>query len=165
MAEPESESPEWVAKRQIDVARFCGVSLDTVKSWAKQGMPGLPGEYNLADVVQWLRQAGPWRQHLKVTDDDPLMDDTDSPGLERYRQAKAAIAELDYAERQKELMARDKVKALFVRWAAVLRRMGERISKRFGNDAAITVNDALRECSEIVTYELGGTNATDTTTD
>lgn len=161
------KSDKWTVKRQADIAVFFDQSIETVKGWAKQGMPGQSGDYDVSAIVQWLRQSGPWRQHHRQIEDDPDLAITggDSPNLERYRAAKAAIAELDYAERQKELIARDKVKSLFARWASVLRRMGERISKRFGNEAALTVNDSLRECGEIITYELGGDGATESTAD
>lgn len=157
---------KWIAENQVELAELCDVSLATIAHWARTGMPGKQGHYDLRKIIPWLRTDGPCvHKRRESADDDELMAEVDSPGLERYRQAKAAIAELDYAERQKELMARDKVKSLFARWAAVLRRMGEKISKRFGNEAAITVNDALRECGEIVVYELGSANATDTTAD
>jgi phage terminase Nu1 subunit (DNA packaging protein) len=138
------------------------VSIDTVKSWAKQGMPGGPGAYDFAAIIPWLRTKGPWRQHVKVENDDPLLAaDGDSPGLERYRLAKAALAELELEERKGTLLSREKVRTTLIRWATVLRRMGERIAKRFGNEASEAVNDALGECQAVIDYEFGGDESTD----
>lgn len=161
MENPTHKPGEWIAKRQADVAVVYGVSLDTVKSWAKQGMPGVPGAYPLPEISKWLRSTGPWRQHVRPADDDPLLADGDSPGLERYRMAKAQLAEYDLAERTKNLLSRDKARGVLIRWASVIRRMGERLGKRYGADAAIAVNDALTECSYVVDHELGGDESPD----
>jgi phage terminase Nu1 subunit (DNA packaging protein) len=155
------EKSAYIAAKQAQVAEFCGVSFDTVKSWAKQGMPGSPGAYDLSAIVQWLRTKGPWRQHLKVDSDDPLLSDGDSPGLERYRLAKAAIAELDLEERKGNLLSREKVRAILIRWATIIRRLGERLAKHFGNQAAGMVNDSLGECQAVIEYEFGSSESTD----
>lgn len=145
----------WIAKRQADVAVVYAVSLDTVKSWAKQGMPGEPGAYELPAISAWLRGKGPWRQHAKIESDDPLLSDGDSPGLERYRLAKAELAELELAERKKSLIERGKVRIVFSRLAAVLKRMGEEIGIEFGDRAAVAVREAMGECREAARHGFG----------
>src|SRR4051812_14117329 len=54
------------------------------------------GTYNAAELVKWqvARTASP---------DDPLLAGGDSPNLERYRKAKAELAEMDAAERRGQL--------------------------------------------------------------
>ncbi len=117
----------------------------------KQGCPGKPGRYELSAIVQWLRNAGPWRPYGRGdAPDDPLLAAGDSPGLERYRLAKAALAELELAERQQSLLPVDKVREALLRWATLLRRMGERLGKRFGPEASRTVNDTLDECDRVL---------------
>lgn len=140
-----------------------GVSIDTVKGWAKQGMPGKSGRYVLREISEWLRGDGPWRQHARPgTGDDPLLESGgDSPGLERYRMAKAALAELELEAKTKSLLSREKARTVLGRWAAVIRRMGERLGKRYGPEAASAVNDALGECDHVVNHELGGGNPID----
>lgn len=161
-----ADKTKWIAESQAELAELCDVSLATVSHWARSGMPGKPGRYDLRKIIPWLRTDGPCvHTRQKSDDDDPLMADGESPGLERYRQAKAAHAELDFAERQGELIARGKVKTLLGRWASILRRMGERISKRFGNDAAMMVNDSLRECGAVAKHEIGGPGTTDDSAD
>lgn len=150
------QKPKYLAQSQDEIAAFCGQSIKTVQGWALQGMPGKKrGNYDLAEVVQWLRQSGPWRQNAKPAfagSDDPLLvgNDADSDGLERYRQAKAALAELDLEERKGQLISREKVRPVLARWAAVIRRCGESLGKVFGASAAEKLNDALDECSRVV---------------
>jgi phage terminase Nu1 subunit (DNA packaging protein) len=139
---------------QSDVAAVYAVSLPTVHVWVKQGMPGRNGAYELPAISQWLRGPGPWRQHAKPETDDPLLDAGDSPGLERYRLAKAAIAELDLEERRGALIELAKVRAALSRWSTILRRLGERLAKRFGNDAAVALNETLNECHRVIGYEF-----------
>jgi hypothetical protein len=79
-----------------------------------------------------------------------LAEGGDSPGLERYRLAKAKLAELDLEMRKGQLIDRGKARDIFGRWAILIRRMGERLGKRFGPDAAATVNETLESCRAAV---------------
>jgi phage terminase Nu1 subunit (DNA packaging protein) len=134
------------------VAEVFSVNLDTVNRWRAEGMPGDRGSWVLHDISTWLRSEGPWRQNAKaqIADTDPLLEDGDSPALERYRLAKAKLAELDLETRKGQLIERDKARDIFSRWAVLVRRMGERLSKRFGPDAAATVNETLDSCRAAV---------------
>ena len=98
--------------------------------------------------MQWLRGAGPWRPYGRgEASEDPLLaSGGDSAGLERYRLAKAALAELELAERKRVLLPVDKVREALLRWATLVRRMGERLGKRFGHEAAAVVGETLDEC-------------------
>ena len=145
------QASRWKVANQNEVAEFFGLSINTVQSWAKQGMPGGRGSYRLDLIAQWLRKDGPWQRWDKTTtgpNDDPLLDG-DSPALERYRLAKAKHAELDLDLRRGELIEVSRWRDMMIRWSVGIRRMGERLSKRYGNDAAITVNETLEECSSI----------------
>jgi hypothetical protein len=153
---PKQPKRNWTVRRQIDVATFCGVSIDTVKSWAKQKMPGAPGAYDLPAIVQWLRTSGPWKQHARPEADDPLLggDGGDSPGLERYRLAKAALAEFELANQTDALLSSEKARAVLGRWAAILRRLAERLTKRHGPAAASALNEALDQCQRVIDHDL-----------
>lgn len=144
---------ERSASSLSEVADVYDVTLDTVKRWRADGMPGRPGMYVLREVSRWLRSEGPWKQHAKIptiASEDPLLSDGDSPALERYRLAKAKHAELDLEHRKGELIEVDKAKDILGRWASLIRRMGEKLSKRYGNEAAIEINDTLGECRSAV---------------
>jgi phage terminase Nu1 subunit (DNA packaging protein) len=146
---------EFIARTHMDIAFVCGVKIDTVKSWSRQGMPGISGRYNLREVIDWLRNKGPWQQRIRPDFDDALLDGVDSPGLERCRLAKASLLELELEEKRNNVFNKDELRGVLLRWAGIIRRVAERIGKRYGNDAASAVNDALTECDYLVTNEFG----------
>lgn len=104
-------------------------------------------------IAQWLRHSprGPWRQHHRPDSesDDPLLSSGDSPGLERYRQAKASLAELELEERRGVLVRVDKVRDILGRWASLIRRLGEHLLKRFGADALQSLRETLEQCDRL----------------
>jgi phage terminase Nu1 subunit (DNA packaging protein) len=138
-----------------EVAEVFSVSADTVKRWRSEGMPGSPRDYVLQDISKWLRSDGPWKPYQRseipaVQSDDPLLADGDSPALERYRLAKAKHAELDLEQRKGELIDKEKCRDVLARWGSTIRKMGDRISKRFGIEANQMVSEAIDECESIV---------------
>lgn len=142
-----------IRKTLGEVAVDLDLTLDSIKRWRAEGMPGRSGRYVLPDVIRWARTEGPWSRHRKEMQpqEDPLLTGGDeSDGLERYRLAKAKHAELDYEHRKGELIERQKARDIFGRWAVLIRRMGERLATRYGNDAAEIVNEALEECADVV---------------
>jgi phage terminase Nu1 subunit (DNA packaging protein) len=149
-------------KNRIQVAELCGVEKSTVDRWAGSGMPWRNGRYDVAEIIQWLRADGPWRPKAALpVSDDPLLGAGDSPALERYRLAKAQHAELDLELRKGELIEVIRCREMLARWAVCIRRMGEKLSKRFGNDAALAINESLAECrtiAESITREGGAVN-------
>lgn len=74
----------------------------------------------------------------------------DSPALERYRLARAQIAELELAQRKNDLIDREAARAVFGRWAAIIRRTGDQLNKRHGNEAGKLLADALADCRTVV---------------
>lgn len=155
MPQLESKDGKFYVSTAADVAQCFGVTPDTVKQWRARGMPGTPKRYVLEHVARWLRTDGPWADRKIVKPDDPLMDGVDSPGLERYRLAKAEHAELDLAERRKELIEREKCREVLSRWAVVIRRMGERLVKRYGAGVTAEFDQTLAECGGIVEEAFG----------
>lgn len=98
------------------------------------------GSYSGRDLLTWFAQA---------SDDVTLGAPTDSIGLERYRLARAAMAELDLAVRKGELVDVAANKEMLSRWAARLRRCGELLARKFGNDALAIQTDALADMHKI----------------
>jgi hypothetical protein len=90
------------------------------------------------------------KKHQPIQSDDPLLADGDSPALERYRLAKAKHAELDLEQRKGELIDKEKCRDVLARWGSTIRKMGDRISKRFGIEANQMVSEAIDECESIV---------------
>lgn len=77
--------------------------------------------------------------------DDPLLDSGDSPALERYRAAKAEIAEFDLAVRRKEVLMKDSLLEALNTGAAGLRALIERWERRQRAAEAEEVRDAVHQ--------------------
>lgn len=102
------------------------------------------GRYNARAVIEWLMVS-------RETTGDPLLDSGDgSAALERYRAAKAELAEIDIAERKRQLIPRDLTRVWMGRLAGLLRNMGDRLGRRYGKDAQIAVNDTLSDFDRLV---------------
>lgn len=138
---------------QAVAAWITGVSVRTLRDATDAPRNG-DGSYNIRSLIGW--RIAKERAALAINREDPLMyDDTDSPGLERYRTAKAQLAELDVAERQRSVLRRDQVRDALGRFASILRRLGERLGKRFGPEATKLFNRALDDCQRLVDSEFG----------
>ena len=145
---------KWKAADQSEVAEFFGVSINTVQNWCAAKCPGVPGNYPLSEIAKWLRTTGPWRKNIKPeVIDDPLLTEGDSPGLERYRQAKASLAEIELEKMRGNVLPLETVRENLARWASLIRRMGETLGKRHGPEAARVVNETLEECGRIIAIE------------
>lgn len=143
-------------KTHADVAMHFGVQLQTAQEWGQRGMPkkGKDKRYNLRDIALWLRKEGPWKQNAKLDDDD-VFGGSDSPNLERYRAAKAQLAEFELGEKKKELFNGVQINDLLLRCASRIRKVGERLGKRYGADAQNAINDAMDDFAFDVANELG----------
>ena len=139
-------------------AKLLGCSVQNVRSnyLPKLGgddiITGRPVRVRFAALVESIvarRVAEAIRQQPQPAA-DPLLVEGDSPGLERYRLAKAKHAELDLEQRRAELIDLAKCRDLFGRWGSVIRKMGDRVSKRFGVEANQMVAEAIDECDSIV---------------
>jgi phage terminase Nu1 subunit (DNA packaging protein) len=159
VAKSKKSTPQWIAKTQAELARELGISLKTIQSWSLQGMPGQSGRYVCAEVIDWLRSDGPWKPHVRPALDDPDGGDTIDIGLERWRLAKAQIAELELELRKGTVLPREEVRMALGRWAIILKRCGESLAKKFGAAAAERLNDALAECDRVVRHEFGSGSA------
>ena len=108
-----------------DVARLFGITRSAVSQWPCPRRPD--GSYSLPAVVAW-------KMGNLAADAD--LGSGDSPELERYRRARAGLAELDLQERLKSLVSRSQVRECIVAFAQQIRNVGEHLTRRFGNDAA-----------------------------
>ncbi len=92
-----------------------------------------------------------WQRDTAAGEGDPLLADGDSPALERYRTARAVLAELDAQERQGSVVNVDE----FVTWwqseiATPLSRAVDALRVRFGADAAELIETAIRKADKAV---------------
>ena len=76
-------------------------------------------------------------------DADPLLAGGDSPNLERYRGAKADLAEMDLQERRGTHANLEELDGALMRFAGGIRRAGEVLQRRFGNEASDILNEGI----------------------
>jgi hypothetical protein len=77
--------------------------------------------------------------------DDVLLSGDDSPSMERWRSARADLAEMERDAQRRNLIPRDELDAEGMKLAGCIRRAGDALARRFGNDAASILNEALDE--------------------
>jgi hypothetical protein len=94
---------------------------------------------------------------------DPLMAGTvaDSPALERYRLARARAAEMDLQERERTHLPIGELDGMLTHFASHLRRGGETLQRRFGNEASEIFNDAVDAAERAARKELTQRNGID----
>lgn len=151
----------WTAANQAEVGEFFGVSLDTVATWRKKGMPGIAGRYDLRDILAWLRSEGPWRQRgghdfSNGSFDELIVASGDSPNLERYRLARAQLAELELEHKRGSVFPRDMARHVLGRVASLWRRYGERLGKRHGPEEVMSFNETFEEAQRVIDDEFCG---------
>jgi phage terminase Nu1 subunit (DNA packaging protein) len=149
-------------KTHAHVATHFNKSLSTIQEWAKRGMPKKKnGRYYHPEIFAWYETEGPGKYKSKLDAADELLAGGDSPNLERYRAAKAALAELELEERKKKIISVQELRTVVLGpCAGFIRRAGERLGKRFGLEALNTINDALSEFDHHVERVLGTNGAT-----
>lgn len=102
------------------------------------------GSYNGAELVKWDRRR-------VAPDTDPMLAGGSSPALEKYREHRAGIAELELNERRGRLVDID----AFNEWwesevASPIRRSIETLQRKHGPDAAKIIEKALQRSENAV---------------
>jgi DNA-binding XRE family transcriptional regulator len=87
---------------QTTAAQLIGIKRETLKS--SDAPRREDGTYDARELVKWALA----RERANATD-DPLLTGGDSPNLERYRKAKAELAEMDAAERRGQIVSVDEL--------------------------------------------------------
>lgn len=155
----------WIVGTFADVARFFGVSETTVrKEWKARGMPGESGAWPLDRIAQWRhdRDIADKRRAVSLgSDEDPLLSGPVSPALERFREARASIAELDFLKRTGDVIDREQIHEVFSRIAMVLRGAGEKLERDFGGDARGIFDAALDEAERVADGVFAATEDVD----
>ena len=147
------------------LARACGVARSTVQEWMRD--PTFPKEQ---DGVGWsLFEVGRWhgirqvekkqKENLTAAEGDPLLvGDNGSPGLERYRAAKASLAELDLAERENRLVDFETMRSVITTICLTLRGGLEELQRSCGPIAHKVMDDCLREAKVRIDELFGPDN-------
>lgn len=164
IASSATRSRKATIREQIDVMRslgqgavawLLGVSVRTVRD--TQSIPrNKDGSYDAADVLRWSKDKV--ESSFSAAGDDPLLvDGGDSPNLERYRAAKADLAEMDAAERRGQLVEIEK----FESWwqseiASPLVKAVELLHAKYGDEAAAIVEGVLQRAEAAIEERAAG---------
>jgi hypothetical protein len=84
-----------------------------------------------------------------------MTEGADSPAMERFRLARAQLAELELSERTAQVVRLDKLEPAIARFASILRKAGETITRLHGNDAGNVLIEAIDEAVRNWRHMLG----------
>lgn len=121
-------------------------------------MPGRPKAYPLDEIARWLRADGPWRpqaQRMTAEDEPELVGYGDSPELERFRAARADLAEMERDERRGKLISAERLREICLTVGDVIKSLRRRLVKKFGVAAGEVVDGGLRDLRDIADRECG----------
>lgn len=130
---------------------------------ARYGIPFGGARIRLPAVVRALHDFLADNAVKLAKEDDALMQGSNSPALERYREERAQLARLDRLERQRNLVPRDEVRQALGRMATMLREAGETLQRQFGAAALDIFLAALDDLERDVERTFG--DPTDAWTD
>src|SRR5690606_24765779 len=95
-----------IFRSKAAMARALGVERNTVIGWSKHDdFPGgHKGPWKLSDVFRWRIDRA---ERRRLPEDDALLAGGDSPALERYRLARAQMAEIELERQRGSLVERE----------------------------------------------------------
>lgn len=144
------------------VAAYLDVHPKTLRLWQAKGCPGIQSRrYDVQLIIRWLIRE---RAIIVGTTSQPADEDAamlaagTSPALERYREARARIAELQADEAEGTYVNVAKMQNGLTRMAAIMRDAGSRLQKQCGPDAKAILDEHL-DAFEALIPELFGADA------
>ena len=108
-------------------AEFTGKTYQTIRNWSDELQPteirkvGTKVYVHAPSLIDLLIRKGK-AAGVGGKETDPLLDGADSPGLERYRLAKAELAEMDLAKRKGEIIDAGELRPAMLALCSSLRR-------------------------------------------
>jgi hypothetical protein len=109
----------------------------------RYGIPFGGSTISLTQVVRAIHNFLADNKYKLAREDDALMNGSSSPALERYREERAAMAQMDRLEREGNLISRDVVRISLGKTASIIRTAGEALQRQFGQAAADILNEAI----------------------
>lgn len=146
---PGKEAPKKVT--QAELGRLLGVSRKTIYEWSGKGeFPKAEGDkYSAFDVLVWYLVTHSKQLVEKGAGDlasgDPLLAGENTPNLERYRGARADLAEMEVKRQEGNLVDRSAMRELLGRAAGLIRGAAKSLQRAFGEEARRILDDSLDE--------------------
>jgi phage terminase Nu1 subunit (DNA packaging protein) len=157
----QQQSDEWFTKNEI-ARRVFGT---TPQNFDKTYRPAAPVDavrkegrevlFHCRRLLDGLLEQAK-RQRPQGGEGDPLLADGDSPNLERYRGAKADLAEMQRDRERKQIVRVEEIEPALMQLAGVMRSASENLARQYGNEAAGIVNEAVDEWADGVAKLLAG---------
>jgi hypothetical protein len=156
------ESRRWEYYRSIPQKHWrqmSGRPTQVINSQAERyGIPFGGAKIDLTKVVKALHEFLAVNAQKLASDDELMQGDASSPALERYREERARLAQLDRLEREHVLVQRDQVREGLGRIASIIRTAGDTLQRQFGPDAAEILLDSLDDAEQEIERLFGNGN-------
>lgn len=145
-----------------ELAEAAGISLTGLANWrrAEDFPEQVNGLWSIWQVGFWRGQKEERDRRPKIPqgfDEDAALAGGDSIGLERYRMAKASLAELDLAERERIMLPADAVHDGIMVIAQTFRQASETLQRQFGPEAYAILEQACAEAQTQINDLFGPT--------
>ena len=101
------------------------------------------GSYSAFDIIDWLTTQ-------TVPTPDAELSGTDSPALERFRLARARLAELDLESKKGDMLDRHVVRECLAASSGIYRRAGARLRREFGDEAYQVMDEAYDDAIRVL---------------
>lgn len=128
---PDNIVAKYIVHAQKDVAAFFGVHPKTIDVWRRSGMPGEQRNWDLAEIAQWRES------HIKKKSGE------NSQYVELWQKERFLSTRLKRRQAENDLVERAYVHEELQRLAGLLRQLGERLQKSFGQDAQDILDEAV----------------------
>jgi hypothetical protein len=140
---------------RAEMARILGTSVGnfdaTYRRYAGtsdiEDIGGRPYFRASAIIRAWAAQVKP---ESGSVEDLLLAEDANSPALEEWRKGRARLVWMDVEDREKTHISKAKIEGPLMKFAGLIRRAGESLARKYGNDAAAQVNQAIDQWWELV---------------
>ena len=118
---------------------------------ARHGLPFSGAYLDLAVIIRGFHDLLSLHHDRLSTDDsdEVLMRSGDSPTLERWRLAKARLVEIEVEEKLGTILNINDVTAFVCTMADIVRRVGERLQRYYGQAAADVLNEGIDDLERI----------------
>jgi hypothetical protein len=92
--------------------------------------------------------------------EDPLLVGGDSPALERYRAARAGMAEIELTDKQGQTVRLQLIRECIRPGITAMRSCGDSLVRRWGNECGDQFNEAVAAFEHAVLHALGSETVT-----
>lgn len=150
----------WSIARElpkVDYQAMSGRQTKILHDQARSyGLPVLGPTVDLARVIEWLHQAIADGRLHNPGDDDEGLGGQNSPALERLRAHKATLAEIEVMKARGEIFSAEEMNRRVLDMAGILRAAGEKLQRRFGEEARQILSDAIDDYGRQAERIYGG---------